>query len=243
MVELSPKQAWYTGSTKQVVTSLQVRTGRGPVYFCFSQSEKNGCPNLKIRESGGGTEHQTGGIYSVFLPNWFYCSNPPGEPSRAGRVNGSAILRWRSGPPGDTPGPSPRWACRCPSCCGKRWREREHGRRRRASANVPGRSRAGCEPPARRQSAASRPGARPGPRGRRAPAAHSARGGPRCRRGVRRLCAPSHNPPYGYLTPHRPHPLRILTSRRPSTNLEHAVCARNLPNQRSLNRLRQTMPA
>ena len=40
MVELSPKQAWYTGSTKQVVISLQVRTGRGPVYFCFSQSEK-----------------------------------------------------------------------------------------------------------------------------------------------------------------------------------------------------------
>ena len=40
-----------------------------------------------------------------------------------------------------------------------------------------------------------------------------------------------------------PHPLKILTSRRSSTNLEHAVCTRNLPNPRSLNRSRQMRPA
>ena len=57
------------------------------------------------------------------------------------------------------------------------------------------------------------------------------------------VSSPSHNPPYGTLTPHRPHQLRILTSRRPSTNLEHAVCTRNLLNPRSLNRFRQTRPA
>ena len=37
------------------------------------------------------------------------------------------------------------------------------------------------------------------------------------------------DPLYGTLTPHRPHPLRILTSRRPSTNLEHAVCSNSIP--------------
>ena len=57
------------------------------------------------------------------------------------------------------------------------------------------------------------------------------------------LFSPSHNSLYGTLTPPRPPPLRILTSRRSSTNLEHTVCTRNLPNSRSLHRFRQTRPA
>ena len=64
-------------------------------------------------------------------------------------------------------------------------------------------------------------------------AARCARGGPRCRRWVRRLCAPSHNPPYALPTPQRPPPLRILTSRRPSTNLEHSMRAVHLPKSHS----------
>ena len=53
----------------------------------------------------------------------------------------------------------------------------------------------------------------------------------------------AHNPLYGSLAPDRPRTPRILTRRRPSTNLEHCMGSRNLPNPRSPNRLRRTGPA
>ena len=53
----------------------------------------------------------------------------------------------------------------------------------------------------------------------------------------------AHNPLYGSLAPDRPRTPRTLTSRRPSTNLEHSMCAGNRPNPRSPNRLRQMRPA
>ena len=71
----------------------------------------------------------------------------------------------------------------------------------------------------------------------------AAAGAPRCRHWVLRLVQPSHNSLYALPTQTRPHPLRILTSRRPSTNLEHNMRAVNLPNPRSLHRFRQTRPA
>ena len=40
-------------------------------------------------------------------------------------------------------------------------------------------------------------------------------------------------PLYGTLTTPRPHPLRILTSRRSSTNLEHSMRAVHLPKSHS----------
>ena len=96
---------------------------------------------------------------------------------------------------------------------------------------------AGVRPPARRQSWPRRARAGASRAGQDAPALLGAGGGvtggarcwsarapgsgrplcaprpavtPRCRRWFRRLCSPSHNPLYGTLPPHRPHPLRIL---------------------------------